>query len=356
MLIYVAENPQNNSYTTSLINAYRESGNIVVCDPHNFFYSDLIPEVLHIHWPERLYQWYPLSEKTPTEKIEILKRKLEWYKSKGTVIVFTVHDLVLHFSKDRTLDEKMFKLIIAYSNVICHHCLGAIGIFTELYPEAANKHNIVNHHGDYLIDYQNISKQKARTILDIPEDKFVILNFGSQQAYKGREFIEKVFNSCNINNKYLLTAGNYYYRDLHFIKKIIMEIRNASKVKKNFIDKKFIYRIIPNEEIPIFFSASDLVFLGHKRGLVSGLIPLAATYSKPVVYPELGCFNEQMNDWFGASYETGNKAQALEAIKALHYKLQKMSLDNTAWLEKNSWKNHIRLILKSVEDFRMSSD
>ena len=92
MLIFVTENPQSNSYTASLIKAYQERGQTVICDPHNFFFSDLIPDILHIHWPERLYQWYPLSEKPDMDKIRILRERLNLYKNNGTTVVFTVHD------------------------------------------------------------------------------------------------------------------------------------------------------------------------------------------------------------------------------------------------------------------------
>ncbi|HVO73648.1 MAG TPA: hypothetical protein VMT35_06470 [Ignavibacteriaceae bacterium] len=354
MLILVAENPQSNSYTSSLLNAYQSIGHTVVCDPHNFFYSNLIPEILHIHWPERLYHWYPLSEKPDNLKIDLLREKLCHYKNKGTVIVFTVHDLILHFSTNRKLDEKIFNLIIEHSDIISHHCSKSLEMFSKLYPIALSKVNIIDHHGDYLIDYKYITKKEARSKLNISDEKFVILNFGSQQSYKGREFIDKVFNSCAINSKYLITAGNYYYRGLSLIKKFVMEIRNNMKEKNNFRNKKYIYRSIDNNEIPVLFNASDIVLLGHKAGLVSGIIPMAATFSKPVIYPDIGCFKEQMKDWIGSAYEAGNLKQACDSLNDIYKKMKddKLFLDNSIWMQKNSWNKHVELILQTVNKFK----
>jgi hypothetical protein len=356
MLVLVAENQQNNSYTTSLINAYKDEGNNVVCDPHNFFYSNLIPDILHIHWPERLYQWYPLSEKSDEVKVELLRERLKWYKNNGVVIVFTVHDLVLHYSADRKLDEVMFNLIIEYADIISHHCSSSVKKFTDLYPKAALKVNIINHHGDYLIDFEFIPKKEARSKLNIADDKFVILNFGSQQPYKGEGFIEKVYDSCRITSKYLLTAGNYYYRGIPFLKKIYLEMRNERRMKENFKNKKYIYRNIAIKEIPLIFNASDIVFLGHNKGLVSGIIAIAATYARPVIYPRIGCFEEQTESLNSLSYEPGNAKEAIAAILKMYERQNAKTLNsgNSEWLKKNSWKSHVELIMNAVKDYNQS--
>jgi len=354
MLILLAEFPQGNSYNTSLIKAYEEQGQTVVCDHTNFFYSNIIPDMVHVQWPERLYHWYPLSEKADKVKIEILHERLKWYKNNGAIIVFTIHDLVLHNSDNRRLDNKIFNLILEYSDIISHHCSNSVKLFAELYPLAMSKINIINFHGDYLIDYKYVRKEEARSKLNIPYDKFVILNFGAQYVYKGRGFIEKVFNSCSIDSKYLLSAGVYSYIDLFFIKKLVLEIRNDLRVRRNFSKKKYLYRSIKNDEIPTVFNASDVVFLGHRSGLNTGIIPLAATYAKPVIYPELGCFKESAKDWAAIGYEPGNVKQGNEALNELYDKLKKgkINLDNSEWLEKKSWKNHVELILKTVTNFK----
>ena len=61
MNILIADNPGLNSYVTSLIEAYKKADINVICGLHNFFYSNFIPDILHIQWPEKLYNWNPFS-------------------------------------------------------------------------------------------------------------------------------------------------------------------------------------------------------------------------------------------------------------------------------------------------------
>jgi len=354
MLILVADCPQNDSYITSLIKAYVEAGHTVICDHNNFFCSNITPDIVHIHWPERLYQWYPLSEKTDEAKIEILNERMKSYKNNGAIIVFTIHDLVLHYSTERQLDEKIFNIVIKHSDIISHHCINSVKLFKSLYPLAESKKNIVNHLNDYSINYKYISKEKARSELNIPLEKFVILNFGSQQPYKGGKFIETVFNKLPIRSKFLLIAGNYYYRGFPLWKKYILEIKNNLREKKVYRDRKYIYRTVNEDEIALIFHASDMVFSGHKAGLNTGLIPFAATYAKPIVYPEIGCFSASAKDWVSIGYEPGNIKQASEALMELYNNLvkDKITLDNSIWMQKNSWNTHVELILQTVNKFK----
>ena len=57
MRILLVENPSENGYIESLINAYKELGHEVYCGVYNFYHSNVIPDIIHIHWPESLYKW-----------------------------------------------------------------------------------------------------------------------------------------------------------------------------------------------------------------------------------------------------------------------------------------------------------
>ena len=87
----------------------------------------------------------------------------------------------------------IFELVINYSDLLCHHCKKSEEILNEHYPDSIRKINIVVPHGDYFLDFRQVSKEKARKKLGIPMDKFVILNFGKQIDYKNTDFLETVF-------------------------------------------------------------------------------------------------------------------------------------------------------------------
>ncbi len=350
MTVLLTENPGYNSYINSLIIAYQKAGLDVICGSNNFFWSNIKPDILHIHWPERLYKWYVLK-KEDEQQFEEIKKRLEWYKQNGSKIIYTVHNLLPHDSKNPNTDWKFYNLIIEYADLIHHHCPKSIEYVTEKFPEAKEKQNIVANHGDYLIDYREEKKETARIKLGIPRESFVILNFGSQQNYKGNSIINETFSKLSIKNKFLLTAGNFRYDTFPFPKNYILKILNNLREKNKSNVKKFILKPIPPKEIPTIFSASDIVFLGHTEGLTSGVLNLAATFQKPVVFPGIGCFEYQMNNWIYEKYAAGNVQQAKKAVEKLYgeYQNDNLTTDNTEWLKANSWKIYVNTLLQKIK-------
>ena len=140
MKIQIVEHPGSNTYISSLMLAYERLGHILVCNHNNFFYSNFIPDILHIHWPDRLYMWgFPLTGKPHYEIIKIITERLKWYKSVGSIIVYTSHDLKPHHSEHQELDKNIFNLIISFSDLIIHHCEASIALLNDLYPLAKKK-------------------------------------------------------------------------------------------------------------------------------------------------------------------------------------------------------------------------
>ena len=347
MTILVADNIETNSYVTSLVEAYKKTGHQVLCGLHNFFYSNFKPDMLHIQWPEKLYSWYPFSRLNEQEKYDKIEERLKWYRENKVFIVHTIHNIKPHIPAKLDFEEKIFKLVINYSDLLSHHCKRSIELLKEIYPAVINKKNIANHLGDYLIDFKNISKVEARKKLGISLDKYVILNFGSQQKYKGENFIESVFNKLQIKNKFLLTGGSYRYFGYGRMFTILKMIKNFEKVHLFHTNKKYYYRAIHPDEVSYFFSSSDLVFMAHTGSLNSGILSMAATYSKPVVFPNIGCFKEQMESWNYRCYDNYNIKDAIKGIENFYYK-NDLILDNSEWLSKNSWEKHVELICNSI--------
>ncbi len=349
MTILLTENPGYNSYINSLIIAYQKAGHTVICGSNNFFWSDFKPDILHIHWPERLYKWYVLK-KEDKQQLKDIEKRLRWYRQNGSKIIYTVHNLLPHNTKAPENDSKFYNLIIEYADLIHHHCPKSIDLVAEKFPAAKEKPNIVANHGDYLIDYRDVSKETARRTLGIPQKSYVILNFGSQQSYKGNSLINKTFSKLEIKNKFLLTAGNFRYDTFPFPKNYILKVLNRFRMKSNSTTKKYILQPVPPEEIAVIFGASDIVILGHSSGLTSGVLNLAATFSKPVVFPDIGCFEYQMDKWIYEKYPVGNIQKAKTGIEKIHEKYYESTSipHNSDWLKTNSWNNYVNTLLNKL--------
>ncbi|PID59191.1 MAG: hypothetical protein CR986_06860 [Ignavibacteriae bacterium] len=350
MKILITEKPGYNSYSISLIKAYQELGHTVVCDSSNFFSSNFIPDILHIQWPETLYKRYILCDDNMEQQLQIVRNKLDYFRNHNTKIIHTIHNIISH-NTTTNIDIKFYKLFIEKADLLIHHCKKSIELTKNQYACAKKKKNIICKHGDFLIDYKSVDKNEAIKLLNIPKEKFVILNFGNQQKYKGIDNINKIFGKLKLKNKYLLNVGNYSYSGYSKLKKELMLLYNFYKEKRTFTHQKFIYKPIKISEIPLVFSAADVVLLGHNAGLNSGVLNMSATFSKPVVFPKIGCFTEQMEGWEHKSYSVNQTSEAVECIE--HYaelkRKNEFIFDNRLWLKNNSWNKHVGNILNELE-------
>lgn len=351
MKILLTEKPSGNAYIESLMNAYKKAGHEVFGDASNFFNSNVRPDILHIHWPERLNEWYSAKKGSQQQWLELISSRLKWYQSQNVTIIHTLHNLAPHDSKEDSSREA-FELIIAYSDILVHHCTRSVKIFNKLYSESQEKKNIVCPHGDYLIDYKFVNREEARRKLNLPIDKTIILNFGKQRPYKNHNFVVDAFNKLELQSKYLILAGEYLYPPVSF-QRWLLRSRNMMREILPNRTVKYFYRSFSSDELAEIFCAADCIFLGQHSALNSGVLPLAATFRRPVIFPDVGCFSEAMQSWKSECFAAGDVQGAAESLKKICLSVQENNFelpDNGEWLAKNSWENHVGNILQSVSD------
>jgi len=134
------------------------------------------------------------------------------------------------------------------------------------------------------------TKKSSRQILKIKQDKFVILLFGFLGWYKGTDWaidaIKKIKSNKKGKNIELIIAGgsNPNLEEKEHYLKYIQTIQNACETENirltGFVDEK---------EIPLYYSASDLVILPYRAFMsASGPLSLAFSFKKPfLVSPKL---------------------------------------------------------------------
>lgn len=355
MNILLTEKPSLNGYIESLLHAYQRAGHAVICDPSNFLYSDFVPDVLHIHWPERITYWHQaLQSLSAEQQVAKAAERLAWYKARGTKIVLTIHNLVPHAAVSGSNADAALACCLAQADIVVHHCQASVRETLQLYPAAGERANIVCHHGDYLLQYRAVDAQEARRRLGIPAEAFVVLNFGRQRAYKNADFVLRVFSTLKVPHKFLLVAGNFDFFHHRGAEVLQLKARNWLRQRLPWRDRKFVYREIKDAELPAFIAASDVFFLGQTRALNSGQLALAATFAKPTVYPKIGCFDEAMEGWFGEAYPAGDATAAVAALQQVRARMESATgrPDNAAWLARNSWDAHVAGILEALLAFR----
>jgi len=134
-------------------------------------------------------------------------------------------------------------------------------------------HPLYDHFG------KHIEKSDACMQLTLDVKKKIILFFGLIRDYKGLDLLIEAMKFLD-NDFQLVIAGECYGKfDLY------QNLIDKSPAKDRII---IFNRYISDTEIPLFFSAADLLVLPYKSATQSGVIPVACHFELPVVVTDVG--------------------------------------------------------------------
>jgi len=154
-------------------------------------------------------------------------------------------------------------------------------MLAELMPES--KIEVIAHGVDTCLN--PMSKNRARALLNLKQNSFLIMYFGFVNWFKGADFFAEVFK----NSKHLLhknvsavIAGGESptMKSKHFYQKYF------NQVTKTVADSPVVNMTgyIPQEEIKKYFSAADLIVFPYRHFMTaSGVMSLALSYGKPFI-------------------------------------------------------------------------
>ncbi len=153
----------------------------------------------------------------------------------------------------------------------------------KVLPRYPRKNVIPLFHPNYDFYAENISRKDARKHFGLGEGK-IILFFGYIKRYKGLDILLDAMR--DIPDCTLLIAGEVYGDASVYQEKIA---RLGDRVQ-------FHNRFIRNEEVPLFFNASDVVVLPYRSATQSGITQLAFAFDKPVIATDVGGLSEVIHD------------------------------------------------------------
>jgi glycosyltransferase involved in cell wall biosynthesis len=163
-------------------------------------------------------------------------------------------------------------------------------------------------------DYKCVSdKNLSRKELGI-EEKFVILYFGLIRKYKGVPYLVEAFNKLPqdiARHSRLVITGEDWGDETS-----LGDVINSSPYKERISYKP---QFIPDDMIPKYFSAADVVVLPYLRTAGSGVANIAMAYGKPVITSDLETMRECLADYKGASFvPVGDSAAIAERLMAIY--------------------------------------
>lgn len=146
-------------------------------------------------------------------------------------------------------------------------------------PHILKAHPLYNHFGD------KIDSAQARKELGIDPDKKTLLFFGLIRDYKGLDLLIEAVNQLDDSYQLIIAGESYGSFDKYTGQ--IKDSRNPEKFK-------VFNRYISDNEVPLFFSASDVCILPYRSATQSGITSIAYHFELPLIATNTGGLSESI--------------------------------------------------------------
>ncbi|WP_242115535.1 glycosyltransferase [Sphingomonas lacusdianchii] len=260
----------NNPFVQNFADAVRETGRIVVDADWNM--KELRKcDVAILHWPDYFFD----DSKIALGRRRLLKLMLA-RRLFDTKFVWVVHNLKPHA---RTNPSKLERRFLRELDGVIHLSHEGKGKADGLYPELADKTNIVTVHGNFLPNSEPFISTRP-----VSFEKIDVLTFGAIKPYKNLE----AFISALVDLGDPTVRGEIYGKavDTKYVAELHRLVSNADvKIdapSTSFSDRDMERRI----------DAADLIVLPYRDILNSGSAFLALSRYRPIVAPRLGALPE----------------------------------------------------------------
>lgn len=150
--------------------------------------------------------------------------------------------------------------------------------------------DIVRHPIYDMFAGDRIGRKKAREKLDLPVDLPVILFFGIVREYKGLHDLLAALPEIKdrLGGVKLLVAGEFW-DDRRTYEEIIDRLDIGDLV---ILEDRY----IPNEEVPLYFSAADVLVAPYRRATGSGAVQMALGLNCPIITTCVGELDAVLED------------------------------------------------------------
>ncbi len=214
----------------------------------------------------------------------------------GRKMIVLMHNFSSH---ERFAGEKLLRdLLIASSDGVVTLSDHVAGQVRQSYPDIPLRslfHPVYENRADVP------SKAEARRILDFGDDGRILLFFGYVRAYKGLDILVEAMPEILRRHPgtRLLVAGEFYHGEKTIRERIEkLGISDHVTIESGFV---------PNDRIPLLFSASDALVLPYREASQSGVVQQAYGFGRPVIVTDRGGLPEYVCDG-----ETGAIVRSLE--------------------------------------------
>jgi glycosyltransferase involved in cell wall biosynthesis len=198
---------------------------------------------------------------------------VRWLRRDGIPVTYLIHNVIPH--EAQPWDRLLARLALGPGSHFIVQADGEKQRLQRLLPRAHI--HLVPHPVYDMFAGQRISRDNARNQLGLPQQGYVLLFFGIVRPYKGLDVLLQALARPELRSlqPVLLVAGEFWEDKTHYLEKAQLLGLSAQVRMED--------RYIPNEEVPVFFSAADLLVAPYTGGTQSGAVKMAIGFGLPAV-------------------------------------------------------------------------
>jgi D-inositol-3-phosphate glycosyltransferase len=196
-----------------------------------------------------------------------------WLKKDGFPVTFLIHNVMPH--EPKPWDRILARWALQSGSGYIVQSEGESQRLLELLPKA---HVILTSHPIYdMFAGNRLEPQAARATLGLPRTGIVLLFFGIVRQYKGLSVLLQAMGQPELSSLQptLLVAGEFWEEKSRYLKQAqALGLSGQLRIED---------RYIPDEEVPLFFSAADMLVAPYTGGTQSGAVKMAMGFGLPAV-------------------------------------------------------------------------
>lgn len=225
-------------------------------------------------------------------------------------VIITAHDVEsfvesLEVPFMSRLTYRLADHVIAHNQISKRELINRIGV-------SSSRINVIPH-GNYLHALRPLPPQsEAREKLGISKSAKVVLFFGQIKDVKGLDLLLDAMPAVlSVHPELiLLIAGKPWKSDFKEYEARIISLGLGANCISHI-------GYVPDEKVPLYYSAADMVVLPYRRIYQSGVVLMAMSYGKAVLVSDLPGMTEIVNDGQnGLVFRQGDGLDLVEKLSA----------------------------------------
>lgn len=185
LIVFRENGDTDNLFVPILCDAIRTTGIDVRCSTNEFWNSDTPYDIIHFQWPEEVME----GNCDDPDRICRLKERIAFFRSRGARFVYTRHNVRPHDANE--VIGRAYDIIEEQSDVVVH--MGRYSL-DEFAAKHADSRNVIIPHPIYQYTYkEDISVERARQYLNLPQEAFIVTSFGKFRNREERRMVTGAF-------------------------------------------------------------------------------------------------------------------------------------------------------------------